>query len=122
MIESPIVNSIAWGEMEVQGLGTDKDWKLFPGGGRLWDWSETGTQHVPGIQVTDVEELIKQGAEIIVLSRGMHLRLQTCQETIDFLKQNGFKYYIEETKDAVRIYNEHARNGEPVGGLFHSTC
>ena len=64
--------------MEVEGLGEGKDFSLYPGGGREWDWSETGTQHVPGIQPADVEELLEQGATVIVLSRGMQLRLRMC--------------------------------------------
>ena len=59
-LRSPLVTHISWGRMEVEGLGEGKDFKLYPGGGREWDWSETGTQHVPGIQPADVEELMVQ--------------------------------------------------------------
>jgi hypothetical protein len=47
---SPRIVSISWGRMEVDGLEPGKDFKLFPGGGREWDWSETGIRHRPGIQ------------------------------------------------------------------------
>ena len=40
--------------MEVEGLGSGKDFKLCPGGGRQWDWGETNTEHVPGIQPADL--------------------------------------------------------------------
>jgi hypothetical protein len=43
--------------MDVVGLSVGKDFKLYPGGGRGWDWTETGTEHVPGNQPTDIEEL-----------------------------------------------------------------
>ena len=55
---SPRITHISWGRMEVDGLGTGKDFKLYPGGGRAWDWNETGTRHVPGIQPADVAELL----------------------------------------------------------------
>ena len=77
MNESPRIERISWGEMEVQGLGRAKDFKLYPGGGRLWDWNETGTRHVPGIQPADIDDLLQRGSEIIVLSRGMLLVLRT---------------------------------------------
>jgi hypothetical protein len=54
---SPKIVSISWGRMEVGGLEPGKDFKLFPGGGREWDWSETGTRHRPGIQPEDVDLL-----------------------------------------------------------------
>lgn len=119
--KSPQVTHISWGRMEVDTIGPGKDFKLYPGGGRPWDWAETGTHHVPGIQPADVEELLEHGSKVIILSRGMQLRLQTCPETILFLKERGVSVRIDETRAAVRLYNELAQC-EPVGGLFHSTC
>jgi hypothetical protein len=49
---SPKITHISWGRMEVDDLGTGKDFKLYPGGGRAWDWNETGTQHVPGVEIS----------------------------------------------------------------------
>lgn len=69
--------------MEVAGLGVGKDFKLWPGGGREWNWQETDTHHVPGIQPSDVQELLDNGSQTVVLSREMLLMLRTCQETID---------------------------------------
>ena len=120
--ESPLVRRIEWGQIEVEGLGAGKDVKLWPGGGRAWDWRETGTKHVPGIQISDVTELLEQGARIIVLSRGMQLVLQTCPETLVFLEGAATTVHVLETRQAVRLYNSLSAGGQPVGGLFHSTC
>jgi hypothetical protein len=54
MMQSPRITHLVWGEMEVEGLDPARDMKIWPGGGRPWDWLETGTHHVPGIQVADV--------------------------------------------------------------------
>lgn len=118
---SPRISRISWGHMEVEGIGTGKDFKLYPGGGRAWDWNETGTQHNPGIQPGDVVDLIEHGSEVVVLTRGMELALRTCPETLDLLRKRDIRVFIEETRRAVEIYNELAGN-EAVGGLFHSTC
>jgi hypothetical protein len=118
---SPRITHISWGKMEVEGLGLGKDLKLFPGGGREWDWNETGTRHVPGIQPSDVVELLDQGSEVIVLTRGMELVLQTCPETIALLEERGVVVHVEETRAAVELYNRLAVS-QRVGGLFHSTC
>jgi hypothetical protein len=95
--------------------------KLWPGGGREWDWRETGTQHVPGILPSDVEELVDHGAEVIVLSRGMQLRLQTSPETLDLLRRKSVEMHVEETAAAADLYNWLARS-RPAGCLIHSTC
>jgi len=108
--------------MEVDGVGVGKDFKLWPGGGRQWDWRETGTHHVPGVQPSDIEELLNNGSQTIVLSRGMWLALQTSKETLDFLNEKNIPVHIAETRAASGIYNDLASDGEAVGGLFHSTC
>ena len=119
--QSPRITHISWGRMEVDGLESGKDFKLYPGGGRPWDWNETGTRHVPGIQPADVQELLEKGSAVVVLSRGMDLVLQTCPETLELLRQSGVEVHVEETRAAVQLYNRLA-DTRPVGGLFHSTC
>ena len=118
---SPRIINLSWGHMEVEGIGSGKDFKLYPGGGSEWDWRETGTGHVPGIQPADVQELLEKGSKVVVLSRGMQLALQTCPETLRMLKDRGVGVHVEETRKAADLYNRLAES-EPVGGLFHSTC
>ena len=118
---SPRIAHVSWGRMEVDGIGPGKDFKLYPGGGRPWDWNETGTRHVPGIQPSDVAELLERESTVIVLSRGMYLVLQTCPETLDLLRARGIAVHVEETRAAVALYNRLAES-QNVGGLFHSTC
>ncbi len=84
MSEQPTSSRIvglSWGQIEVEGGIRFKDAKLYPGGSREWDWRETGTAHIPGIQPADVEELLQKGARRVVLSRGIYRRLQVCPET-----------------------------------------
>ena len=122
MPRSPRITHLEWGEMQAEGLAPARDMKLWPGGGRAWDWSETGTHHVPGIQIADVEELLENGARTVVLTRGMELVLRTCPETLEYLAARGVRVNVAETNEASAIYNELAERGEPVAGLFHSTC
>ncbi len=119
---SPKIVDLSWGRIDIEGIGSGKDFKLWPGGGREWDWRETGTHHVPGIQPADVEDLIENGCRTVVLSRGKLLKLQTCPETLDLLRSKGIKIHVAETEKAAELYNELADNDEAVGGLFHSTC
>jgi hypothetical protein len=119
---SPRILDMSWGRMEVEGLGVGKDFKLFPGGGRLWDWGLSGTAHDPGIMTRDVDDLLLYGATVVVLSRGMEQRLQVPQTTIDYLQAKSVAVHVAETREAVRIYNELTETTNTVGGLFHSTC
>ena len=119
---SPRIASLTWGGMSVDGIGSGKDFKLWPPCGREWDWSETNTHHSPGIQPADIAELVENGCDAVVLSRGMLLRLLTCEETLFLLEEKSIGVHIAETKEATEIYNDLASKGVAVGGLFHSTC
>jgi len=118
---SPRILDIAWGRMDVEGLGVGKDFKLYPGGGRAWDWAESGTRHVPGIQPEAVEEILAHGATTVVLSQGMDLRLHIDPGTLTWLAEHKVTVHVAETHAAVALYNELVPT-VPVGGLFHSTC
>src|SRR5215470_12313743 len=114
---SPRISEISWGHIQVEDLGEVKDVKLYPGGGRAWDWSETGTRHVPGIQPADVEELVAQGATTVVLSLGMDQQLQVDPATLAYLKERSVEVLVHETRAAVKAYNELAGT-DAVAGLF----
>ena len=119
---SPRIKDVSWGRLEIEGRDEPyKDAKLFPGGSREWNWRETGTNHEPGIQPADVQELLDHGATVVVLSRGMKECLQVPHETLDFLKKQQISAHVLPTAEAVKLYNQLAEK-EPVGGLFHTTC
>jgi hypothetical protein len=124
-IKSSTITHVSWGQMEVVADGHTyrfRDCKVWPGGAKEWDWRLTGTRHKPGIQPTDVEELLEKGVKVMVLSRGLQLALQTCTDTEELLRSRGIEYHIEETTHAVALFNALADEGVMVGGLFHSTC
>jgi hypothetical protein len=98
---SPRISHISWGRLEVEGHPPFKDAKVFPGGARAWDWHETGTHHVPGIQPADVEELIERGVEVVVLSKGYWERLQVCPRTLDLLVEQNIAVEVLQTEAAV---------------------
>jgi hypothetical protein len=119
---SPRINHVSWGRLEVEGKAEPfKDAKLFPGGSREWNWRETGTSHKPGIQIADVQELLVQGAKVVVLSRGMAECLHVPRETLEFLKERKIPVHVLPTQHAVALYNKLAQT-QAVGGLFHTTC
>lgn len=118
---SPRITTLAWGRIEVKGIGAFRDAKVFPGGAREWDWNETGTAHEPGIQPADIVELLDHGATTIVLSQGMLNRLQVCPQTLRLLAKRRVRTHVLPTAEAVELYNRLC-DRERVAGLFHTTC
>ena len=123
--EITLITNLSWGSVEVTtGEQTFhfRDCKVWPGGARDWNWRETGTEHSPGIQPADIQEVLEKGVEIIVLGRGVQNRLEVQPETEALLKARGIQVHIESTPQAVELYNDLARQGRKVGGVFHTTC
>jgi len=119
---SPRIKHVSWGRLDIEGEAEPyKDAKLFPGGSRAWNWRDTGTTHSPGIQIADLQELLDQGAKVVVLSRGMAECLHVPRETLEFLKQRQIAAHVLPTQHAVARYNKLAQT-EWVGGLFNTTC
>ena len=121
-MSSPRIGRHGWGEIDVDGLGSLRDAKLWPGGGRAWDWNETGTRHRPGIQPADVAELLEHNPEVVVLSRGRQRKLHACPETLALLEARGVEIVREETAAAIDAYNRFAASGRRVAALIHTTC
>lgn len=119
----PRVASLEWGVLAIEGRATPyKDAKLWPGGSREWDWKETGTRHVPGVQITDVEEVLEHGARTLVIGRGMHGRLDVSAETRAALAARGIDVHSALTPEAVETYNRLRDETPEVGALIHTTC
>jgi hypothetical protein len=110
-----------WGHIDVEGVGRLRDAKLWPGGGRGWDWNETGTRHHPGIQPSDIAELLDHDPEVVVLSRGRQLRLEACPETMSALHARQIEVVQDETAAAIEAYRALTQAGR-VAALIHTTC
>lgn len=119
---SLLVHRAGWGHVEVDNLGRMRDAKLWPGGGREWDWRETGTRHRPGIQPADVIELLDHQPDVIVLSQGRQRRLETRVETLALLDEHRVEVVCYETGAAIDCYNRLAAEGRRVAALLHTTC
>ena len=120
-ILAPLIADFRWGRIEDSSGRVFKDARLSPAGAGPWDWNKTGTRHVPGIQIADVEDLLVTAPDLVILSRGVDLVLQVPQATIDFMTAAGPRVVVLQSEQAVAEYNRLARS-ERVVALIHSTC
>ncbi len=120
-IRSPKITKIAWGSIEIDSTQVFKDVKLYPGDARAWNWHETGTRHSTGIQYSDVRELIENGAEEIILTKGVLGRLRVSPKLVEQLETEGLKVNVLKTKAAVKLYDSLIKR-KKVGALIHTTC
>jgi hypothetical protein len=128
-LRSPKVTRLAWGTVEVQGVGRFKDVILYPGGAVVWDWAVTGTRHRPGIQPSDVDQAVAATSsesglsriEVLILSQGMESRLGIGGDTARYAASLGMEVHVAPTEDAVALYNALVAT-RMVAALVHSTC
>jgi hypothetical protein len=111
----PRILEISWGRMDIEGLGAGKDFKLYPGGGRAWDWAETGTRHSP-VSSPLTSRNFRPAGRPPWSCLGHGAATAGGPATQDYLDQRSIKVHVAETREAVKIYNELAEN-VPVGGL-----
>ena len=109
------------GSDEVDTLGVFKDVKLWPGGGREWDWGETNTRaRTFGIQPSDVRScwytVLTSSSSV-----GRELRLQTQAETFALLADQVSTWSSTRRRRPLRLTTVSPQR--VVGGvLIHSTC
>jgi hypothetical protein len=67
---SPKVLRHGWGELEIDGIGTRRDAKLWPGGGREWDWGARGIDVIleeTSLAIRMYNDLVAQGTRVATL-------------------------------------------------------
>jgi len=117
----PVITNFLWGRIEDSAGRVFKDARVFPGGATEWDWRKTGTRHVPGIQIADVEDLLSTQPETVILTRGVELVLQVPDRTVQFVRDAGPQVLVLQSEAAVAEYNRRVRT-ERVVAVVHSTC
>lgn len=123
-MQMPTILESDWGSIRINVTDETKqykDVKLYPGGARAWDWTETDTHHQPGIQPADAKELIDHNAQYILFSRGRLKKLHTADETQKWLREQDIPFEILETGELIQRYQE-LKNTKALGALIHTTC
>ena len=116
---------LSWGKLQINLQGKEynfKDCKIWPEGASNWDWNITGTSHDTGVQPEDIKDILDQGIEVMVLSRGFDLKMKVSSATEALLQSLNIEYHIHDTEKAVERFNNLFQQGKRVGGIFHTTC
>jgi len=75
-----------------------------------------------GIKREEVEELLRAGAQTIIIGKGIFGRARLRPEAEDLLREKEIDFDILPSREAVVKFNELARNPAALGGIFHVTC
>jgi len=116
------ISKFEWGRVELEDGSQFKDVMLAPGFCAEWNWKLSRTNHTDGVQIKDIDTLLSHGIDVLILSRGVNLKLNVLAETYTYALSKVPTILIDQTNSAVEHYNRMAREGYRIGALIHSTC
>ncbi len=111
------IEHYSFGNITIDGQTYTSDVIIFPD--RVYSswWRKEG--HL--LQVTDLKDVIKAKPEVLIVGTGAYGVMKVPEQTIEHLKSNGIEAYIENTKNAVELYNKIASKKSAIAAL-HLTC
>lgn len=109
------IDEYIFGSFVVDGKRHDSDIKIINNEVKPW--------HNHHLSVEDLKDiaLAKPKPSIVVIGTGNAGILKITKEVTDFLKNNGFRFFIDKTPEACRIYNKFIKV-DNVAAVLHSTC
>ncbi len=112
-----MIESYAFGRMDVDGRTYTSDLIIFPG--RINDswWRKSG--HI--VCLEDIEDVFKAEPEVLVIGTGFYGIVKVEEEVKSRARSQGIELIIEKTKKAVQGFNEFAPKKKTIGA-FHLTC
>jgi hypothetical protein len=118
MGKQPRIDSYQFGRIEIDGRVYTSDVIILPGGVKGNRWREEGHALKP----SDLSAVLEAFPKVLVVGQGAHGCMSVPEATLACLKQAGIEAICAPTAQAVELYNERARRGEPVAAALHLTC
>ena len=112
-----IIDSYRFGEIIINGQPYQRDVKIL-GETIIPNWWRKEGHY---LRLIDLPELNAQ-PEAVVIGTGKYGRLEVAPEVMKHLKRLQLPFFVAITEEAVKQFNELARQGKRVLGAFHLTC
>lgn len=112
-----MIESYEFGKMVIKGEKYTADLILYPDRIDSTWWRKSGHE----LRLEDVKGVVKEKPDTIIIGTGFNSVLKVLPETEDYILSKGIKLIVEDTKKAVKTYNELFPK-EKVIALFHLTC
>ena len=112
-----MIDSYEFGRMVINGEKYTADLILYPDRIDSAWWRKSGHE----LRLEDVKNVVKEKPDTVIVGTGFNAVLKVLPETEDYILSKGIKLTVEDTKKAVKTYNELSPK-EKVIGLFHLTC
>ena len=112
-----MVDSYSFGRMEISGKIYTSDLIVFPNRIDPSWWRKTGHR----LCLDDLREILEEELDVLIVGTGYSGLMKVDQEVIQHAKSAGFDIVIENTKNAVEIFNTISDKKKTIAA-FHLTC
>ncbi len=112
-----IISDYSFGNITINGKTYTKDVMIFPDYVFSPWWRKEG--HL--LQVDDLTEIINVNVPLLIVGTGYYGMMKTPEGTLDILRANHIDVLIENTPEAVKLFNE-VTSEKPVVAALHLTC
>jgi hypothetical protein len=110
------INSVKFGEIRVSGKDYYSDVFVF------WDGKVELKAKSHIICMDDMDFITKKKPDALVIGTGMQGVVKILPEVKEVLENRKIKLFMDETPNAIDIFNGLKSRGKKVVGIFHVTC
>ena len=113
-----MIEEYSMGRMKVCGKTHRRDLKII--GGRVKEdwWREQGHR----LSMEDIRDILDASPDILVVGAGYASGMRVSGTVLRALKAEKIEVRVENTYDAVEIFNALKSENRNVAGAFHLTC
>ena len=120
---APYINSTKFGEIAIDGK---KYGQVLIIGGAVFERDEEKLRELFSTthQIGDweIEQLLKGNPEVVIVGTGQSGVLQVEEMFLEQMRRAGIKVVAAITPEAIKVYNEKAKQGKKINALIHTTC
>ena len=111
------ITHFAFGKIVIEGTEYSKDVIVYPDHVFSPWWRKEG--HL--LQIEDLSEIVKAEVTKLIVGTGSFGTMRVPDETMTYLSSQGIEAIVENTEQAVRIYNDLSSEKTVIAAL-HLTC
>jgi hypothetical protein len=111
------ITHYSFGRITIDGKTYTSDVIIYPDHIDSSWWRKEG--HL--LQIPDLEDIVRADIPTLIVGTGYYNTMKVPKETITYLESKKIQVNIENTQNAVRLYNE-ISDKQPVIAALHLTC
>ena len=113
-----IIEDYAFGEITIDGKKYREDVIVFPD--HVIEGWYRSEEH--SLTIEDLWEALEYNPKILVIGTGYSGRLDVPSNIVFELEKKGIRVIVQNTKNAVEVFNKYVKENKRIVAVLHITC